>query len=193
VVFLLLVAACVPDLTTPGGADAKGGPWVAPDNSWGLCGDGPPDGFEGEGLEEGEVAPDFLLGDQFGASVSLWQFHGCPVVLDLSTMWCAPCRILAGEAQAVVDDYAARNLRYVSVLPQDLGTDPPDTQELYDWGDYYGLSEPILSDDAGYAAQVIFGDRGFPAVLILDEDGVVVDDVEPANDDTIRAALDALP
>jgi thiol-disulfide isomerase/thioredoxin len=188
---LALFAACVPVLTSPPGSLDSGGEWTAPENTWGIC-DGPPAGFEGTGLEEGEIAPDFLLADQFGDPVSLWQFHGCPVLLDFSTMWCGPCQELASEAQELADDYASFNLKYITVMPQDLGDQPPDQDELVDWSESFGLYEPILSDTEDYTWQLVTGGRGFPAALLLDENGVVVDDIDTVSDAGIRAALDEL-
>lgn len=186
----LPLLACVPVLTSPPGADDPAGPWEAPENSWPVC-DGPPAGHVGTGYGVGDTAPDFLLKDQYGAQVSLWQFHGCTVALDISTMWCAPCQELAEEAQAIADDYRDEGVVYVTIMPQDLGSDPPDTDELMDWSEGFDLVEPILSDDVGYSYNVVTGARGFPAVLILDTDGVIVDDLTTVTDEAIRQALDA--
>ncbi len=187
--FPVALVACIPVLTSPPGSKDDAGPWLAPENSWGLC-DGPPEGFEGEGLSVGEVAPDFRLLDQHGAEVSLWQFHGCPVVLDFSTMWCAPCAELAEDAQALADDYEDIGLVYLTVMPQDTGSEPPDQDELMDWSEDFELAEPILSDDEGYTYQLVTGGRGFPAVLLIDQDSVVVEDVTVVTDEGIRAAID---
>lgn len=186
---LVFVAACIPVLTSPKGTDEPGGDWVAPENDWGTC-EGPPAGLVGEGLEVGQVAPDFRLLDQHGKEVSLWQFHGCTVVLDFSTMWCAPCQELAEEAQAIADDYRDRGLVYLTVMPQDLGSDPPDQEELLSWSESFELFEPILSDDEGYTYQLVTGSRGFPAVLIVGTDGKVLVDVPTVTDEGIRAAID---
>jgi thiol-disulfide isomerase/thioredoxin len=186
----LSLLACVPELTSPPGAEGPAGPWEAPENSWPVC-EAPPDGFEGSGYAVGDTAPDFLFGDQYGAQVSLWQWHGCTVVLDISTMWCAPCQELAEEAQAIADDYRDDEVVYVTIMPQDLGSDPPDTDELMEWSEGFELVEPILSDDAGYSYNVVTGARGFPAVLIIDRDGVIVDDLPTVTDEAIRQAIDA--
>lgn len=185
----LFLVACIPVLESPAGTTSTG-PWTAPENSWGLC-EGPPEGFVGEGLGVGEVAPDFLMLDQYGQDVSLWQFHGCPIVLDFSTMWCAPCQELAEEAPAVVEDYADDDLVYLTVMPQDLGSDPPDQEELTEWMEAFELTAPILSDETGYTYQLVTGSRGFPAVLVLDRDGVVATDLGvTVTDEAIRAAID---
>jgi thiol-disulfide isomerase/thioredoxin len=185
--FLCLVG-CVPVLTTPPGAgDDTGGDWVVPSNSWGV--EIPPDDLEGEGLAEGEVAPDFRLDDQFGAEVSLWQFYGSVIVLDVSTMWCSPCQKLARGAQAIADAYRDQGFVYVTLLSQDLGSDVPDQAELQSWGDSFDLTEPILADNAGYSDQVV-PDGAFPGVLLIGRDMRVIGEIDPATDETIIAAVE---
>jgi thiol-disulfide isomerase/thioredoxin len=183
-----LLTGCVPVLTSPPGSGANDtGAWEAPTNSWPSS--TPPTGLEAEGLAEGQVAPDFLLHDQYGDEVALWQFYGMVVVLDVSTMWCSPCQELASEAQAIADDYRDRGFVYVTILAQDLGSDVPDQAELQQWGDAFHLTEPILADSAGYYVQVV-PDNAFPGVLLIGRDMQVAKEINPASDDTIRAAIE---
>lgn len=191
---LLLIpwmAGCVPVLESPDGADSgvtPGGGYLMPVNTWPKA--EPPAGLDGEGFGVGEVIVDFRLPDQHGDTTSLYQFYGSVVLLDISTMWCAPCQAIAGDVQATADDYRPEGFVYVTVLAQDLGTDPPDQAELNQWADYFGIAEPVLSDVDGYYEDALPSDT-FPGLLVIGRDmRIVARDLQPT-DEAIRAAIEA--
>jgi thiol-disulfide isomerase/thioredoxin len=158
------------------------------DNAW-VHGE-PPVTLEGEGYGVGEVIEDFCAPDQFAESVQLHQFYGNVVLLDISTMWCAPCQEIAPDVQPTADDYRDQGFVYVTLLAQDLGSDPPDQAELQYWGDSFGIDEPILSDQEGYYSSIVDG-AGFPGILVLGRDMRVVTRDIAAVDADIRAAIEA--
>lgn len=185
---VLLLAACVPHLTTKDGAvDDTGPSWAPPENTWAQ--NVPPDDLEGEGCSRGEVVPEFRLMDQHGDEVSLWQFYGMVVVLDVSTMWCGPCQDLAEEVQATSDDYAEEGLIYITILAQDLAASPPDREELAYWADYYGITDPVVSDDQGWYTCVV-PDDSFPGVIVVDRRMRSSGLVPGPTDEQIRAAIE---
>jgi thiol-disulfide isomerase/thioredoxin len=185
---LLLAPACVPVLETP--ASDKGGEDACStaENDWPRGEE--PVGLEAEGYDVGEVAPDFVMLDQHAEPTCLWQFHTYVVLLDISTMWCAPCQQIAADVQATADDYRDEDFVYVTVLAQDLGTDPPDTAELNEWSEYFGIAEPILSDEQGWYTSAIPGNPTFPQVMVIGRDlRVSARDIAP-DDAAIRAAIE---
>ncbi len=184
-----LAAACVPRLYTerPNGPDD--GSWEPPANGWPMA--EPPAGLAGEGFDEGEVPPDFRLVDQHGDEVSLWQFWGQVVLLDVSTMWCAPCRDIAAHAQETQDDYGADGFVYLTVLQQNVEGGPPTGEDLESWADVFGISgAPVLADGDASATGGAVRLGQFPAVLVLDRALVVAERVNPVDDPTIRAAIE---
>ena len=189
----ILAAACVPELTTPAGAEGgatSGLDWEAPENTWdaveGLPGDLAPEGFR-----EGETIPDVRLVDQNGDTVSLWQFYGDVIAIDVSTMWCGPCQGLAKEVDEVWESYREAGFTYVTLLPENRSGQTPTVADLQSWADTHTISAPILSDDYGYAYE-IEPNQAWPRVVIVGRDlKVRVNPVVPAEDAAIREAIEA--
>ncbi len=181
---LLLLLACIPELHTVGG----GGPWSAPENSWPSS--PPPDGLLGQGYDEGDVVMEVRLPDQFGAEVSIWQFYGSVVAVDFSTMWCSPCQDLAAGVQATADAYAAEGFVYLTVLPQDVEGEVPDTEDLNLWADSFGIQEPVLSDSLSVAEQAV-PLQNWPVVLVIGRDLKVKSRLDGPTEAVVHASIEA--
>lgn len=193
--FLLIplgLSGCVPVLTSPdgdGSGDAQGD-WEAPENAWPSS--EPPADLEGEGFSNGEIAPDMRLLDQNGQEVSLWQFYGSVIILDVSTMWCAPCQQLADEICSVQKDYEAQGFVYLSMLAQNERGALPSTEDVGEWTSDHEICAPVLGDDATWG-QVLVPDGTFPRLSILDREMTMVDDnISPAEDAHIRDLIEGL-
>jgi thiol-disulfide isomerase/thioredoxin len=141
-VLLAALAGCVPVLES--GDLGPHEPWAAPDNGWPVG--TPPEDLRGEGFYVGQVIPDFRLVDQYGDTVSMWQFHGQVVVVDVSTMWCGPCRELARHAEPLYQEYVDAGLIYVTVLPENVHGGEPTVDDLGLWADQYDLTSPVVAD-----------------------------------------------
>ena len=188
----LLLVACAPRLYSEDSSldtPEPGGEWVAPENGWPMA--TPPAGLVGVGFSDGQVVPDVRGLDQRGDEVSLWQFYGTLMVIDISTIWCAPCQDLAAGAQETADDYADRDVQYVTVLQEDLDGNAPDRADLNAWGDLFGITAPILADGDLLMLQAI-KQGSYPAVLLVDRKLRVVKRVNPVTDEQIREGLDQL-
>ena len=180
-------AGCVPVLTSPGGVPDANAPWVAPENSWPMS--EVPESVRAEGWSDGDVVKDARWTDQFGAEVSLWQFYGRVIVLDFSTLWCKPCQELAADVQATADDYPD-DLTYITILVEDLEGNVPDTDELSYWGEYFGITAPIVSDTAN-VAPTLLPDSSYPALFLVDRDLVIHSRIDPVSDEAIRGEIDS--
>lgn len=187
---LMLLTGCVPVLTSPA---ETGLPslWSAPENAWSSS--EPPGALEGEGFGVGQVAPDVRLLDQNGHEVSLWQFYGSVILIDVSTMWCAPCQKLADEVCSVHEDYADQGFAYLTLLPENELGQVPTRDDLVEWATDHDIGcAPVLADDQGWGLQLV-PDSAYPAITVIDRDMVVVEDrVEPAEDAVIRAMIEDL-
>lgn len=185
---LLTLVGCIPSFYTDG--EGKNTIWEAPENTWPMA--TPPEGLSGEGFSNGQVLPDLRMFDQFGDDVSVWQFYGDIVLLDVSTMWCAPCQELATDAEETYEDYKDLGFQYVTVLQQDVENNPPTVEDLNEWVEFYELTAPVLSDPEGEVTSGAIQNNQFPAVLLIDRDMKVRKRVNPVTDAAVRAAIEDL-
>jgi thiol-disulfide isomerase/thioredoxin len=186
---VISVSGCIPHLYTTSGSDWD---WEAPVNQW-LMGS-PPQGLVGTGFFEGQVVPDFFLEDQQGEWVSLWQFYGNIVVLDVSTMWCAPCQELAAGVVETSAHYGDEGFIYVTVLQETANGSPPETSDLAWWADTFGIGvgSPVLSDPDKLGTGSAIQQGEYPALLVIDREMTVIKRVDPPNDENLRDVIDEL-
>lgn len=179
-------SGCIPRLYS---ADGPAGPWswTAPENTWPLA--SPPEGTVGEGYDEGQIVPDFRLVDQNDDEVSLWQFYGNVVLLDISTLWCRPCQDLATHTEDTWSTYRDQGFVYVTVIAEDLEGNPPGAADLDTWVDGFGITSPVVADPEEVTASAL--DNGtFPAVIVIGRDLVVADRLG-TTDEEVRAGIEA--
>ena len=192
-IWSLLSLGCTPILTTPGRGDDSGteaSDWSAPENTWSSS--SPPPGLVGEGWQRDQVIPDVRLMDQHGDEVSLWQFYGSVVLLDVSTMWCSPCAELADEVDTTWHDYEDQGFIYVTMLPQDVAGQVPDQADLQTWASDHSITAPILSNDQGHSDQIVPPGAAYPRLLLIDRSStVLIEDIQPAEDATIRSSIES--
>lgn len=162
----LLILGCIPDIP---------GPALVEDSA---------------GYEKGEVVPDFTLIDQHGEEVTLSEFEGSVVVLDVSTMWCVPCQKLSAHTEALYQERINDDFMYLTLLQEDVNTAPPTIENLNQWADSFGITAPVLADGDKSVAAVI--DGTYPAVLVIDRDMTVHERVNPVDDALLREVLDEL-
>lgn len=191
---ILGVTSCAPRLYT------EGGPWEweAPtDNSWskGV----PPDTLRPEGWSQGQVVPDVRGIDQFGDELSLWQFYGKYVLVDISTMWCAPCQELAEGAEYVYQKYIDEDVVYLTILVENEYKEGPTVEELNIWAqwpaygetEYTEITSPIISDPLGESGSADAVRNGsYPVVLLVGPDLKVVDPEIPTSEAEVEAAIE---
>jgi peroxiredoxin len=143
----------------------------------------------GQGWDVGQIAPDFRLLDQHGDSVSLWQFYGKVIVVDISTMWCAPCQDLAVGTQ---DTYQRHidDMMYITILHENLGGEAPTDDDVNRWADDFGITAPVLADgDTETGSAVLAG--SYPALLVVNRDLTVNERVSNPEEALLEAAIEA--
>jgi len=186
VVLVLLVGGCVPHLYSDRSGSETGSSidtsaqcdWSAPTNTWSAG--TPPDCLQAQGWDPGQVVPDLRLNDQFGAEVSLWQFSGDLILLDVSTLWCVPCQNLGADAEDTWQSYKDQGFVYVTVIQQDSSGNPAQPADVQAWADSFGITAPVLGDPDAVTTpmlQLVGGAASFPGVLLIGRDLKVIERV----------------
>ena len=161
--------------------------WEAPENDWPS--NEPPNTLEGEGFSEGQVPHDFRFPDQHGDEVSLWQFYGSVILLDISTMWCGPCQQIARDVDETWKEYRDQGFMYLTVLPQDLEKGTVSDSDLNDWASNFDIEAPVLADNEGYG-YIVEPNQVWPVVMLIDRQMRIVAERIAPNDDAIRNAIE---
>lgn len=192
---LVFATACAPRLYTDGSEDLA---WVAPENSWEKA--QPPASLTGEGFSVGQVALDVRGEDQFGDEVSLWQFYGKLIVLDIATMWCGPCQELGQSTESFNAEYAERGVLHLTVLLENEDGVGPTQEELEKWATlpsldpdspYDRITSPILSDPKGQSGSIrAVRNNQYPVPLLLGRDMRVLERIAPVTKAAIEEAVD---
>ena len=118
----------------------------------------------------GNAAPDFeavmLDGDE---SMSLADFRGQPVLINLWATWCAPCRFETPYLQSVYEEYQDRGLRVAGISVDSRASLEAVQAFLADNGVTYDilLDPDMVSTD-------VFAAIGLPASFLVDAEGMIV-------------------
>ncbi len=116
------------------------------------------------GTREGQFPPEFTLPDLSGASVSLADFKGKVVVLDLWATWCGPCRMEIPFLVSLYEEYKDDGLVVVGV-----GLDKGGERVLKPFAESNNMSYPVLVGNPSIQAE--YGVTGIPTTFILDRNG----------------------
>jgi thiol-disulfide isomerase/thioredoxin len=134
----------------------------------------------------GQSAPVFALRNDRGAPVSLAQYRGRVVVMNLWASWCPPCRAEMPDLQRLADARSRQGLAIVGV------NEGESAQRARTFAQSLGIRFPIWIDD-GQRYGRIYAALGLPTTVIVDRNGVVVRGFDGAlTFDQMRAATASL-
>lgn len=141
---------------------------------------------EGSAPEEGATIPRFVLSDQYGEMVDIYDFayQGKPIVIDLSAMWCYYCKEMAawleGESSSYGDSFYPivpelvqnGDVYWITVMVQDRSYNAPTQSTTDAWFSMYpNPMVPILTDVDQEMLMYFYEDLyGFPSLYMLEED-----------------------
>ena len=69
----------------------------------------------------------------------LYSYYEKPIVIELATMWCGYCQLAGSEAQSLQDQYADKDLVYLTVLVENFERQPPTLEDLDSWNVAMGI------------------------------------------------------
>lgn len=131
-----------------------------------------PEWLAQRGAEKAKVvredkAPDFILQDIHGGTFRLSNQRGKPVLLIFGTTWCPSCREEIPHLKDIYARYAKKGLIMANI----------DIQESRDkvsrYAEKYELPYRLLLDENG-AVSEMYGIRGVPAMILMDEAGTII-------------------
>lgn len=148
-------------------------------------------------LSVGSRAPDFRAVDlrsegEGGRPVTLADYRGKVILLNIWATWCEPCRVEMPSLERLHTQFAGKDFRVVAV-----SVDIEGPEKVMAFVNSMGLTFDILHDPSR-AIEGVYQTTGVPESFVIDRDGVIVKKVigatewdGPVNTSLIRRLLDA--
>lgn len=115
--------------------------------------------------EEATPAPEFLLQDLQGNSLSLSSYKGKVLILNFWATWCPPCRREIPDFIEAYKDLKDKGLEILGVSVDDLSA-----EALRDWTQKAGMNYPVAMATAKIIADYQPGEF-IPATIVIDRRG----------------------
>lgn len=125
----------------------------------------------GEGLEIGQVPPQFILKNAKGEEVTLDDYKGQKIILNFWATWCKPCREempLFEEVDQAYDDVV---VLAVNMAHQDSGQ-----EKVAQFLQAQNLTFPVVFDETGDVAKA-YEIINLPGTYFIDEQGKIASKV----------------
>ncbi len=128
-------------------------------------------------VEVGSTAPAFTASDlKSGQTVSLADYKGQVVLLNVWATWCEPCKIEMPSMEQLEKEMGPQGLKIVAVSIDEGGADV-----VRQFARDYGLTFRILHDQSG-RIQRIYQTTGVPESFVINRQGKIVKKVIGAAD-----------
>lgn len=127
----------------------------------------------------GEPAPGFTVEDLNAEPVSLRDYAGKVLVLNIWATWCAPCRSEMPSMERLYQDIDDDDFEILAVSvdaapgeADEAGRPGASKKALMEFASEHGLTFPILHDPS-QAIQDLYQTTGVPESFIIGRDGVI--------------------
>lgn len=141
-------------------------------------------GFDGTAAV-GALVPRLVATDQFGEQLDLYDYalHGRRVVLDLSAVWCGPCKDMATwlegqpsnldgkpELAPIRDLVASGEIYWITIVFEDGVGNPAGPAQAAAWAEAFPNAKVAVVADNERAMYDFVYPGGMPSITVLDED-----------------------
>lgn len=139
--------------------------------------------------QSGFFAPDFTLQTAEGATITLSELRGKPLLINFWASWCPPCR---AEMPALQEIYEANKENDFVVLGINT-TYQDDPVQAIAFTEELGLTFPILFDQDGVVSR-LYQSRALPTSYFVDSSGVIQEVVVggPMSDTLLKIRVEEL-
>lgn len=143
-----------------------------------------------EGLEKGQLAPDFTLNTLDGKSLTLSDLKGKKVVLNFWASWCPPCKEEMPHLQEYYEKYAEED--NVEIVGVNLTHTDGSIEKIQQFVDSFELTFPIpLMEEAG--VDQLYQVLTIPSTFMIDTEGRIQHHiVGPLDQDALRDYIEKL-
>ena len=132
---------------------------------------------------QGVPAPDFTLPGLDGQMVSLADYRGKVVLLNIWATWCPPCLEEMPSMEKLYQELKGEGFEILAVSIDESGA-----QGVLAFMKKHKLSFPVLTDSKG-TIKNLYRTTGVPESFIIDKDGVLVEKVIGPRDWAIPDAI----
>lgn len=113
-------------------------------------------------------APELTLSDLAGTSVSLADYRGQVVLVNLWATWCPPCKEEMPTLEAFYRKYQSQGFVIVAI------NDGDPTEDVIQFAQEYGLTFPVWLDPTYIATEQAFKTLSLPSSFVIDREGTIV-------------------
>ena len=122
-------------------------------------------------LQEGRPAPDFTFPDLDARKVSLSDFRGKVVLVNIWATWCPPCRDEMPSMQKLYERFKGEHFEILAV-----SIDADGREAVAPFIKQMNLTFPVLLDPKE-KIRSLYGITGVPESFIVDREGILVNKV----------------
>lgn len=117
---------------------------------------------------KGFSAPDFSLETIHGETFVLSSLQGQPVIINLWTSWCPPCRAEMPALQNIFDAYKDQGLEIIAIN----ATNQDNLDDAREFIQIHNLTFPVLLDVRGEVSN-LYKLQSLPTTFFIDKNGVI--------------------